>query len=141
MQCNGFLQTEIADGKHIGPREIENHEHLGGPAADAFDLDQFRDQVFVAKAHPAFRLQAAIIKARGEIENVAGLLSGESASAQRFDSGAGDDRRRNRLMRCGEPVPYALRGLHRNLLADDSTRERLESVPAAAEREAFVPCD
>src|SRR5438876_1102957 len=61
------LQPEIAHGQHVGTLEVEDEEHLDGPAADAFHLHQLFDDGFVLHAVPASRLDLPTVEARGEV--------------------------------------------------------------------------
>src|SRR5512134_2206658 len=50
---DAFLQAEIVERKYVGPQQVEDQEHLGGPASDAAHLDQLGDDLFVRHAGPA----------------------------------------------------------------------------------------
>ena len=45
--ADGVLDPEIELGKHVWPAEPEDEEHLRGPTADSFHLDQMRDEIVV----------------------------------------------------------------------------------------------
>src|SRR5579859_4853156 len=42
-----FANAEVVDGPHVGPPELEDQEHLRGPAADAAHLAQPLDNLGV----------------------------------------------------------------------------------------------
>ena len=47
MDPQANAHAEVADGQNVGAVEREDEEHLGGPAADAFDGSQAFDDFFV----------------------------------------------------------------------------------------------
>ena len=47
MQAHGALHADIVERQHIWARHVKNQKHFGGPAADATNLDQLGNNVFV----------------------------------------------------------------------------------------------
>ena len=63
-------------------RQMEDQEHLGGPAADPLDLDQLGDHVLVGQVLEAVEIEPAVLDARGEVSEVLDLRVGEAGLEQ-----------------------------------------------------------
>jgi small GTP-binding protein len=142
MQRDRALEADVVDRQHVGAQLVEDQEHLGGPAADALDLGERRDQRLVVELPPGLRVERPGGEVRSEIAQILGLAFGQAAVAQCGDVDGGDGtrielRERGRPRGRGdgrdEPVPDGVRGLDRDLLADDGAGERREGVAAALE--------
>src|SRR5688572_9420931 len=59
-QADGLLQAQIVQREHVGAQQVEDQEHLGGPAADAAHLDQLGDDLLVAHLRPAPHVDLAV---------------------------------------------------------------------------------
>src|SRR5438046_7794719 len=46
-EADALLQPEVVERKYVGPQQIEDQEHLGGPAADAAHGDELGDDLLV----------------------------------------------------------------------------------------------
>ena len=45
--ADGVLNPEVQFREYVGPAEPEHEKHLSGPSANAFYLDEMRDEVVV----------------------------------------------------------------------------------------------
>ena len=93
MQRDGALEADVVDRQHVGAQFVEDQEHLGGPAADALDLGQRRDQRLVVELPPALRVERSRGEVRSEIAQILGLAFGQTAVAQCGDVDRGDPAR------------------------------------------------
>ena len=132
MPGDGVLQAEIAHGKHVGAREIENQEHFRRPAADALDLHQQIDKFVVRQALPFGGPQPAIVKMRCQVVDVSAFLARQTTAAQFIGGRRHDHGWRHFAVRGGESIAHTLRGFHRNLLPHNGARQRLKRVATAA---------
>src|SRR5262245_20510549 len=39
--------TQVVNGQHVGPAEVENQKHFGGPAADTFDFGKGLEEFLI----------------------------------------------------------------------------------------------
>ena len=85
------LQADVVDRQHVGAQLVEDEEHLGGPAADALDLDERGDQRVVVELAPRSGIERARFETRREIAQVVDLAPRQPAVAQRSDARGGDD--------------------------------------------------
>jgi hypothetical protein len=118
-------QFQVAVVENVDERHLNRR-----PATDALDRDQLLDDGLVVHRLPAAWLHLALVEAAREVLHVGDLLAGEAAGAQ-VALGLGHDVGCLHLADAIlEARPDRLRGLHRDLLADDGAGERLEGVAA-----------
>ena len=80
----GLTHAEVADGKHVGPAEVEDQEHVGRPLAEPLDLDQLRRHILVCQLAQALELELAALDVLGEAAQVGDLRAREADAAQVF---------------------------------------------------------
>ncbi len=123
-------QARVIERQHVGAQQVEDQEHLGRPAADATDRDQFLDDGFIVHVVPGIDMQLARIEMARQVDQVVDLARAQARAAhglglQRQQGGRAD--RRHQL---DEAVPGRLRRLDRDLLADHAARQRREGIAA-----------
>jgi len=91
--------SKVVVRKYIQAAERKNQKHLGGPHADAFDLDQGLNHFFIRKPIQSFKLQAAIRNPSCQIEKVRCLLRRDPGFAQLWRAQSQEAFRRD-LIRC-----------------------------------------
>ena len=75
-----FADAEVAAGEDVGPLEVEDQEHLGGPLAEAAHRDDLLDHLLVGELVEAVQLQLAAEHVGGEVADVLDLAAGEAGS-------------------------------------------------------------
>ena len=131
------LQADIVDGKHVGSQLVEDEEHFRRPTADAFDVDQRRDQRLVVElaSSAAGRGVPTRNEPRGRSDTRPCAATGrrraarESQPRPRRPAPGAESRpaARHRPAR-RKRRQIAVRSLDRNLLSDDGARQRRERV-------------
>src|SRR5882672_12406760 len=125
-----FPQSEIVQRENIRAQQIEHQEHLGRPAPDAPHLDQLGNDRLVVHARPFVHVDLAVYEVLREVGDVLDLTVGEAAGAQQLSVFRYDFLGSYFFKTKTEPVPYALRGLDRDLLAADRPGKRKERLAA-----------
>jgi hypothetical protein len=82
MQAHGPLQADIVDRQDVWPEHEKNQKHFRGPAADAFDAREFGNQLLVVVVAPGGRVERAVQKVFGQIDEVGRFRAGKPAGAQ-----------------------------------------------------------
>src|SRR5512134_74 len=77
-----LLQPEVVERKYIGPQQVEDEEHLGGPAPDAAHLDQLGNDLFVRHLGPATHVDTAVGEVLRQVGDVFRLAIRQPASTQ-----------------------------------------------------------
>src|SRR5688572_3524098 len=80
--ADALLQTQVIQGKHVGPQQVEDQEHLRSPAADAAHLDQLGNDLLVGHLRPAMHVNAAVGEMLRQVGDVLGLAIRQAARAQ-----------------------------------------------------------
>src|SRR5918993_3281041 len=70
VKAHRALQADVVEREHVGTRHVENQEHLGGPAADAFHLRELDNQPFVVERVPLCRVERARAEALRKVEQI-----------------------------------------------------------------------
>src|SRR5512147_1234689 len=73
VEAHRLEQPEVVQRQHIRPEQVEDQEHLGGPATDAADVHQFGNDVFVVALREAGRIHAPADKVLREVADVLDL--------------------------------------------------------------------
>src|SRR3954463_12501939 len=133
-ELDALLQAEIVQGKHVGPQEVEDQEHLGRPAPDAAHLDQLGDDVLVRHVGPSVDMNAAIGEVLREVGDVFDLAIRQAARPELGPLAGEHTLRRDFSDACAYPIPDALRRLHRDLLAANRAGKRHERLAALGEK-------
>src|SRR5258708_21961648 len=128
---------------------MEHQKHLGGPAADAFDVDELGNERFVVELLPLLRVESARYEMFGQIAEVFRLALGKSAAAQGGNGLRGDARRREtgkaalrRLLdQRHEAAPDGIRSLDRDLLPDNRSGEGRERIAAPFQVDSGIAAD
>lgn len=127
--AHGGADAEVADGEDVGAAEGEHEEHLRGPAADSFDLDEFGDHRFVVFAADLVQGDAAIDGGRGEVVEEVRFIAREADAAELIVRERGDVFGKQLCFgECDEAIANGQRGLRGKLLRDDREGEHLETV-------------
>src|SRR5436305_14723743 len=58
VTVNALDEAQVVDRKDVGPAKSEDQEHLGRPAANALDWDQFLDDRLILHRRPFLNLLA-----------------------------------------------------------------------------------
>ena len=133
-----LIRPASSSGRTFGPQQMEDQEHLRGPAADAADRDQLLDDRLVVHVLPLgdvdrARLRSAAARSQRystlRAERPAARICGASSASTE----AGCERMRGAGGQGDEAIPDRLRRLSRDLVADDRPRQRREGVAAALE--------
>ena len=83
-----FADGEVVNGQHIGSSEVEDEEHLDGPAADAFYFGKARNYFGVGQCIHFGQLgDRAGEHSRGEVADVRGFGAREPNAPQSFGVG------------------------------------------------------
>src|SRR6188768_3183499 len=82
LDLDRFADAEVAAGEDVGALQVEEQEHLGGPAAEAADGDDLLDHLLVIQLLEPVELELAAEDVAGEVADVFGLAAGEAAAAQ-----------------------------------------------------------
>ena len=133
MFFDGAHQADIIDRKYIAAHHIKNQEHLCAPATDALDAHQVLDHVIVRHVRPAARIDQLVVEVPRQILEVIDLAAGKPAGAHRIHLHREDGGWRDCVRSINQAVPHRLRGLHRDLLADDGARQCRERIAARAQ--------
>src|SRR3954454_10817737 len=126
LDLDRFADAEIAAGEDVGALQVEEQEHLGGPAAEPADGDDLLDYLLVLELSETVELELAAEHVRGEVADVFGLAPGEPAGAQVLLAclqqllGAGSAAAEE----VKNPQVDRPRRFGRELLADDRPQER-----------------
>src|SRR5687767_6389524 len=126
---------EIADRQDIGSLETEDEEHFRGPAADALDLRQRRDDFFVREGVDRIERDSTGAHLLGEVPQIAGFLPADTRRPKLVV------RERRECCWCHRPAHRVdktgvdcRRRLRRELLKDDRANEHREVVEPIARR-------
>ena len=116
-----------------GRSQVEEQEHLRGPAAEAADGDDLLDHLLVAELVEPVELQLAAEHVGGEVADVLGLAAGEAGAAQvllaRLEQLLG--RGGGAAEEVEDPQVDRPRRFGRELLADDRPQQRAVGVGRA----------
>jgi len=129
-EAKAVAHAEVVDRQHVRTPELEDQQHLDGPASDAAHLRQALDDFAVAERHErrAVRHDAVFGLCR-EILQARDLRERQAHGAQ-FVIGPRDDSRRQRKLAVAaqrdEAPEDALGGDAVQLLMRDRARERFE---------------
>ena len=81
---NRHAHSEIVVRKHVKASERKNQEHLRGPNADAFDLNQRFNHVFICHAADAIQPQTAALNSLRQIQEITRFLGRDADASQLF---------------------------------------------------------
>mmetsp|Transcript_41841 Transcript_41841/g.99245 ORF Transcript_41841/g.99245 Transcript_41841/m.99245 type:complete len:508 (+) Transcript_41841:242-1765(+) len=136
----GFPDCEVPDGQHVRPPEVEHHEHVGAPLAEALDPKQERKDLGVARCGKHFRGEPSLLELVRQELDILGLPRREPGGPERLHAqrrrGLGGDPARRRLAGRLETRVDGRGGLGRQLLVDDALRQGGERVSAKARHQA-----
>src|ERR671933_1363440 len=122
-----LADREVVDRPHVGAVQVEDQEHLRGPAADAAHGRKARDDLLVVELRDPLEGHSAVRGLEGEVAQRGGLARREATAAQRgllrLEYGGG---RRSTIEERREAGVDRERGLARQLLEHDRAREGVE---------------
>src|ERR671939_835217 len=78
-----LADREVVDRPDVGAVQVEDQEHLRGPAADAAHGRQARDDLLVVELRDPLEWHSAIRGLEGEVAERSGLARREATAAQR----------------------------------------------------------
>ena len=81
VDADALDQADVVERQHVRAKEVEDEEHLGGPAADAADADQLLDDRLVVHLAPACRPDRARLEVLGEVAQVLDLARRQAGGA------------------------------------------------------------
>ena len=67
--CPAIANSEIVHRPDVGPPQLEEQEHLGGPPADSAHRHQARDDLVVAEVVQVVRGDGPVDELRGEVDD------------------------------------------------------------------------
>ena len=123
-------QAHIVQWQHIGPQQVEDQEHLGGPAANATDRDQFANDGLVVHPLPGSDMHSAGVEMQGQVNQVLDLARAQPRRPHVVHLELEHVGRRHGPRQARKPVPHRLCRLDRDLLAHDASRQSREGVTA-----------
>ena len=133
-------QARIVERQDIGPQHVEDQKHVGGPAADAANRNQFGCDRIVLHRAPLLGPQRARAEFERQINQVFDFALAQTRSThvvdlqQQHRLGC-DAVRWNQQQR--EALPNRLGCFERDLLADDAARQSRERVPARLQKQTI----
>src|SRR6185295_2900279 len=82
VDADALDQAEVVERQHVGAHQVEDQEHLRGPAPDAADGDQLVDNGLVFHHLPLFHVDATVLEVLGEVDQVLALARRQAGAAQ-----------------------------------------------------------
>src|SRR2546429_3728581 len=69
-EADALLQAEVVEREDIGPQQVEDQEHLRGPAADAAHFYELGDDLLVRHLGPAMHVDRAVGEMLRQVRDV-----------------------------------------------------------------------
>ena len=130
MERNGLLQSNVVERKNIRAQLVEDQKHLGGPYANTTHRRQLGNDLCVAHGRPTIRMNLPGAEVSRQIAKILDLPRRKAATTQHIVCAGEDFGRSHDRQCCGQPLPYAVSGFHRNLLSHDGAGQRNEGIAA-----------